>query len=199
MSTSSKWPAQVTFEYPSVIGKCGVAARKMEDDVAREARVREQAQREVETRLHESLERSLNVERQQIRAAVEGFTAECDQYHQRVESEVVQLALAIARRVLHREAQADPLMLAGVVRVAIDNLRAATQIKLHVAPGHTRAWREMFAESAASYSVEVIEEPLFAPSQVRLETDLGTTDLGVEDQLKEIEQGFLDLLTARPR
>jgi flagellar assembly protein FliH len=31
-----------------------------------------------------------------------------------------------------------------------------------------------------------------------LETDLGTTELGIETQLKEIEKGFFDLLAQRP-
>jgi flagellar biosynthesis/type III secretory pathway protein FliH len=32
-----------------------------------------------------------------------------------------------------------------------------------------------------------------------LETELGSTDLTLESQLKEIEQGFFDLLAQRPQ
>jgi flagellar assembly protein FliH len=92
------------------------------------------------------------------------------------------------------------MMLAGVVRVALDNLRAATEIKLHVCPAHAQAWRDMFEDpTGATYQVKVVEEPLFSPAQCRLESNLGTVELGVDDQLKEIEQGFFDLLAARPR
>jgi len=38
-----------------------------------------------------------------------------------VEHEVVKLALAVAARILRREAQMDPLLLTGAVRVALDN------------------------------------------------------------------------------
>ena len=36
------------------------------------------------------------------------------------------------------------------------------------------------------------------PNQCELETELGVTDLNLETQLKEIEQGLFDLLAQRP-
>src|SRR5271165_4054810 len=52
-----------------------------------------------------------------VLSALRDFESRRDDYFRRVEPEVVRLALAIARKVLHREAQMDPLLLAGVVRV----------------------------------------------------------------------------------
>ena len=37
------------------------------------------------------------------------------------------------------------------------------------------------------------------PGHCILETELGSTDLTLESQLKEIEQGFFDLLAQRPK
>ena len=48
-----------------------------------------------------------------IAAAVTEFARQRTDYFRRVESEAVRLALSIARKVLHREAQMDPLLLAG--------------------------------------------------------------------------------------
>ena len=198
MSTSSKWPQPVqAFEYPTVLG-AGAMARRTEDTVAHEARIRQVALQESEERWRSELERTLAEERQQIKVALDAFAEECDAYYRRVEAEVVQLSLAIARRILHREAELDPSMLAGVVRVALDSLRAATDVKLHVCPAHAKAWREMFEGTAGKYQITVMEEPLFPPSQCRLESNLGSVELGVDDQLKEIERGFFDLLAARP-
>ncbi len=47
---------------------------------------------------------------------------------------MVRLALAIARKVLHREAQLDPLLLAGVVRVALDQMQAGSRVLLRTSP-----------------------------------------------------------------
>lgn len=200
MSTSSKWPAPVqTFEYPPVIGKTSLAARRKEDEAERDERIRDYALREAETRWGAELERRVAQEREQLATALKEFKDNCEHYYRRVEGEVVHLSLAVARRILHREAKVDPLMLAGVVRVALDDLRAATDIKLHVGAGQAERWRTALATDGDKYQVTVMEEPLFGPSQCQLESNLGTVELGVDDQLKEIEHGFFDLLAARPQ
>ena len=53
----------------------------------------------------------------QAAALIERFAEERDRYLQAVEHEVVELALAVAARILRREAQMDPLLLTGAVRV----------------------------------------------------------------------------------
>ena len=50
--------------------------------------------------------------------------AERDRFLHAVEQEVVKLALAVAARILRREAQMDPLLLTGAVRVALGQLAA---------------------------------------------------------------------------
>ena len=52
----------------------------------------------------------------------ESFAEERDRYLHAVEQEVVRLALAVAARILRREAQMDPLLLTGAVRVALGQL-----------------------------------------------------------------------------
>src|SRR5689334_16421423 len=172
MSTSSKWPQPVqAFEYPAVLTNGRTApARKSDEDAALEAQAREQMLRELEAHWQKECERRVAEERAQLKQAIDGFAGDCDQYYRRVEAEVVQLSLAVARRILHREAETDPLMLAGVVRVALDNLRDATDLKLHVCPTHAQAWRELFKKSSGRYQLTVLDEPLFEPSQVRLES-----------------------------
>src|SRR5690242_15716108 len=104
MSLSSKWPQPVqAFEYPSVLGGAAVPVqRKIDEDAAREAHIREHAQRESEMRLRQEFDRLVAEERRHIRKAVTEFVGERETYFRRVEAEVVQLALAVARRILHR-------------------------------------------------------------------------------------------------
>jgi hypothetical protein len=45
---------------------------------------------------------------------------------------------------------------------------------------------------------EVHEDAQLAAGECRMETSLGTTEAGIEAQLKEIETGLLDLLAERP-
>src|SRR5262249_43949632 len=128
------------------------------------------------------------------------FARERQMYFQKVESEVVQLALSIARKVLHREAQVDPLLLAGIVRVALDQIEGTTKVTIRVNPLQAADCRAFFARNMDPQEVpEVIEDPTIETERCVLQTEMGSTELGVEVQFKEIEQGLMDLLAQRPR
>jgi flagellar biosynthesis/type III secretory pathway protein FliH len=62
------------------------------------------------------------------------FNEERDRYLNAVEHEVVDLALMVAARILRREAQMDPLLLTGAVRVALGQLSSSTRVRLRVPP-----------------------------------------------------------------
>jgi flagellar biosynthesis/type III secretory pathway protein FliH len=44
----------------------------------------------------------------------------------------------------------------------------------------------------------MVEDPAQPQDRCTLETSMGTATVGLEVQLKEIEQGLMDLLAARP-
>jgi flagellar assembly protein FliH len=117
-----------------------------------------------------------------------------------VEAEVIQLAMTIARKILHREAQLDPLFLRAVVRVTLDKLREETQISLRVTPPLADEWRKFLRkEGNLSQRVEVLADETMTGTSCVVEASVGTTEIGVEVHLKEIEQGFFDLLAQRPK
>jgi len=137
--------------------------------------------------------------RQAVEQALEAFAAERARYYHKVEGEVVSLALSIARHILHREAVIDPLLLAGMVRVALDQIEGSTRTRVRIHPQQVAEWRACFASNASGrQSPELVEDPALEPGRCVLETDLGTTELGVEVQFKEVERGLLDLLAQRP-
>src|SRR5208282_6358971 len=118
-------------------------------------------------------EKKLAGEQQALVQAVREFARERATYFQRVEAEVVGLALAIARKILHREAQVDPLLLAGVVRVGLDNVAAGTHVRLRVHPGQIQAWREFFAQQPDLQALpELTGDATLALGRCMLETEL---------------------------
>ena len=146
-----------------------------------------------------AFEQQAAILREEIAKAVRDFSAERAVYFQRVEEEVVRLTLAIARKILHREAQVDPLLLAGILRVALDKIGSQTNVRLRAHPADIRVWREFFAQPHDNFPApDLIGDPEMQVGRCLLETELGATEIGVETQLKEIEQGFLDLLAQRP-
>jgi flagellar assembly protein FliH len=134
-----------------------------------------------------------------ISASLEAFKVERRSYFARIEPEVVQLSLAIARKILHREAQLDPLLLTGMVHVALEKLERGTQIRLRAHPEDMRFWIEHFGENADGQAVpELVGDAHLKRGECALETEMGNTLVSLETHLKEIEQGFLDLLDQRP-
>lgn len=130
--------------------------------------------------------------------AVERFWTERDLYLTRVEQEVVRLALAIAARILHREAQMDPLLLTGAVRVALGQLVNTTEVRLRVPADEQEMWADMLRLMPnLPVRPELTPDDQMKAGECTLETHLGSVDLGVKAQLAEIERGFFDLLEYR--
>jgi flagellar assembly protein FliH len=171
-----------------------------EDQIrTREARARKEGGEEAMAQGRAEFEKKLAGEKQTLVQAVRDFVHERESYFHRVEAEVVSLALAIARKILHREAQVDPLLLAGVVRVGLDNVAAGTHVRLRVHPDQIKAWQGFFSQQPDLQKLpELMGDATLGPGRCMLETELGSTDLTLETQLKEIEQGFFDLLAQRP-
>jgi flagellar assembly protein FliH len=166
---------------------------------AREKRAWDLGFQQGQTQARAESEKTATQRRETLAQALRDFAGERHTYYQRVETEVVQLALAIARKILHREAQIDPLLLAGVVRVALEKVATGTGIRLRVHPSQVDVWRKFFDHQADLQPIpELLGDASLATDQSVLETTLGSTELTLQSQLKEIEQGFFDLLAHRP-
>jgi flagellar assembly protein FliH len=159
----------------------------------------EQGRQAAHQQFRAELDAALDKNRQQIAAVLHQFAVERQDYYRRVEGEIVQLALAIARKILHREVQLDPRALAGIVRVTLEKLDAGTSVHLHVSSKEAADWRHYFACQMEGVPVpEVHEDPSIPIGECRIETSLGSSEVGFQSQLKEIETGLLDLLAERP-
>lgn len=136
-------------------------------------------------------------ERARVSRACEQFGKERTRYFAGVEAEVVKLALAVAERVLHREARLDPLLLTATVRVALEKVAADSSTVLRVPVAELEMWRGVFAKDAES-AVQLVGDEHLGAGECVLDTNVGKVELGVSAQLSEIERGFFDLLQQRP-
>jgi flagellar assembly protein FliH len=157
-----------------------------------------QAVTETELRLRSEYETRSTREAEKIRQAIERFQAEQANYFSRVEVEVVQLVLAVAAKILHREAQVDPMLVAALVRVAIDKLHDGSRVTVRVPPAEGARWRAFLEHPVNAATIEVVEDAQLSAGDCILETELGSANFSIEAQMKEIERGFFDLLAQRP-
>jgi flagellar assembly protein FliH len=149
-----------------------------------------QAEREAQAGAVVSAERE---RLRQVSELVNCFARERERYFAEVEREVVGLALAIAARILRREAQMDPLLLTGAVRVALGQLSASTPARLVVPPVELDLWKDAIAHAPnLCVKPEVVAGDEMRLGECVIKTDLGSVDLGLRNQLGEIERGFFD-------
>ncbi len=135
--------------------------------------------------------------RSSIVAAIEAFAAERKEYFRGVEAEAVKLALAIARKILHRETQMDPMLLRAVVRSAMDRLEETSKVVLRVPSAEAAGWERVFAEMPVQERPTVMADPRMQAGGCLIESRMGSIELSVDAQLAEIERGFFDLLQQR--
>ncbi len=147
-----------------------------------------------ERKLHEEAARTAEDRRRMERAELTGrFDESRERWLREIEPEVVRLALAIAARVLRREAQMDPLLLTGAVRVALGQLSATTRVRLKVPESDLALWTEAMAlVPKLTVRPEIVPGEGMRVGDCAIETELGSVELGVRSQLAEIERGFFD-------
>ena len=109
-------------------------------------------------------------------------------YLEAMEAEVVKLALAVARRVLEREAEVDGKYLAAVVKAALARVQDGSTSVLRVNPGEALDWVEM-----GLAAVDVVGDAQVAAGECVLETSVGRVELGARPQMAEVELMFSDL------
>jgi flagellar assembly protein FliH len=170
--------------------------RISEDELSRLlAEARAEGSREGGRQAREGFEQEIARLRRQVADLASSFQQERAEYYSKVEVELVHLALAIAARILHREAQVDRTVVAGLAKVMLDKLQQGTKAVLRVRPEEASGWRHYFHENP---DLQVAEDASLEPGGCFLETELGTADMGLNAQLKEVEKGFFDLLAQRP-
>lgn len=131
--------------------------------------------------------------RRQAAELIANLARERDRYFHAVEQEAVRLALAVAARILRREAQMDPLLLTGAVRVALGQLAANSEVRLRVPAKEADLWQETIALLPnVTVKPAVVADEGMRLGECVIESKVGSVDLGIRAQLSEIERGFFD-------
>jgi flagellar assembly protein FliH len=154
---------------------------------------------EMETRLRQEYEQKAARESRKISEAIRNFEEARKQYFSRVEAEVVQLALSISAKILHRESQVDPLLVTALVQIALGQLKEGSAATIRVRPEEAGRWRDHFATLPLKLSIVITEDASLEPGDCLLDTEMGTVNFGLDVQLKEVEKGFFDVLAQRPQ
>lgn len=127
-----------------------------------------------------------------ITRLMQQFDDERSSHLKALEHEAVKLAIALAARVLRRELQLDPLLLTGAVRAALGQVTAGTHVKLNVPAAQFSLWQEAISLlPGLPLKPELVAVENMSPGDCLLQTELGSLDLGLRSQLRELEHSLL--------
>jgi flagellar assembly protein FliH len=107
------------------------------------------------------------------------------------ERQMVQLAMAIARRVVQREVSLDPDLLIAMARVALERLGETAQVKVRLHPDDYEAAGAARVAQLAGSNVMILADPHLSRGGCRVESDMGILEAGVDAQLQEIARALL--------
>lgn len=170
-----------------------------EEEVEQRVRVaRDAAVAEANHRVQLECECTRKSAEEKVAKVVREFSDERAEYFRKVESEVVQLALSIARKILQRETQLDPTLLTALVRIALDSMQCGSVVQIRVAAEDVDLWRGCEDAKAGSVRWEIVADKALSPGDCMVETELGTANFGFDAQLREVEESLMQLLAHKP-
>jgi flagellar assembly protein FliH len=125
---------------------------------------------------------------------IEEFSGMRQRFRHEAEEDVVALALAIARRILHRELTIAPEALLGIVKAALEKIEAREVHRVRIRPEDAPAVKQFLDKMGLPQRVEVVADPGLERGAAILDSGRGALDASVETQLSEIERGLADLV-----
>src|SRR6185312_1639307 len=110
------------------------------------------------------------------------------------EGDLARLAVAIARRILHREIQVDHDALLGLIKAALAKIdqREIHLVRTH--PDNVDLVQRLLEHGRTQKRIEIAGDARLDRGALIIEASRGQLDASVETQLDEIERGFADLV-----
>jgi flagellar assembly protein FliH len=107
------------------------------------------------------------------------------------EKQMVQLALAVARRVVHREVSVDPQVLITMMRVALERVSDAARVTVRLNPADHQSVVAALAGEATNDQVTLAADGRVPRGGCKVESEYGDIDAGVDAQIQEIARALL--------
>lgn len=117
---------------------------------------------------------------------------EAGQIVMEAEPHIIDLVLAIGRKIIIDEVTERPDVVLGLVRNALERVRDQKQINIHISPEDydfvVKARRELQGIVGAEQSLTITADVVLSKGGCLIETSFGTVEAGVETQLESIRK-----------
>ncbi len=171
-------------------------ARDQAEQIRRDAELqgRQQAEAEFEQRVRDEVEQRVARVLPSLQQAIDQLSAARTSHLKQCETRIVQLAAAIAARLIRRELQDVPEIPLELIREALQLATGSSQIKLRLAPEDYRILRERLADldgfTDAGHA-EIVADPQVSRGGCIVQSEFGIIDQRFESQLSRIVEELI--------
>jgi flagellar assembly protein FliH len=162
-----------------------------------EKRIQEAAaagRREGEAAARESLAANVNSEIERLKQLSKQILGSAPALRKQAEADLVRLAIAIARRILHREIAVDSEALLGLTKAALSKIDQREIHKIRAHPDNVALLQRVLEQGRSQGRIEISGDARLDRGALIIDTARGQLDASVETHLEEIERGFTDLV-----
>ena len=150
--------------------------------------------RDGELSIRQAFEQQWDAEMAKLKQIMQEAAATGPQLRRQAEEELVRLAVAVARRILHRELTIDADALTGLIKAALERLDQREIQQIRTDGGSAAIVQKIAGKLGTAKPVKVIADGSLRRGSLVIETQRGQLDASLETQLQEIERGFIDIV-----
>lgn len=194
--TPATEPADAVHEAQAIVERARAEALEIEEEARQQAahferEARERGLREARVHFDEAVADAVRPWREQLADSVAEVATLRARVAARVESELVRLALEIARKVVHREVNLDHEIALTLVRVALSRVNSRALARVRLNPADCAFVESRLAQLGSAGTVELLEDHTVGRGGCVVETETGDIDARIEQQFAEIERGLM--------
>jgi flagellar assembly protein FliH len=156
------------------------------------------ARREGEDAARELLAANVNAEIGRLKQLTNQVLGSAPALRKQAEADLVRLAIAIARRILHREIAVDSEALLGLTKAALSKIDQREVHKIRTHPENVPLLERVLEQGRSHSRIEISGDGRLDRGALIIDTARGQFDASVETHLDEIERGFIDLVGDQP-
>ncbi len=156
----------------------------------REGEIHRSAVHKTEQRLQQDYAAALASARAELLRSLASLQHDRASYFRDMQTEVVRLALVVARTVVERELKANPAILEVVVQDLLERMEQDARIRVRVPSADLAAW-EMVLSMENEPQINLTSDDALSTGQCILEGTLGSVEFDIERRLTDIERALL--------
>jgi len=124
---------------------------------------------------------------QSITTILEALSTPLKYVDEKLEDELVNLAVSIAKQIVRRELKTDPAQIVGVVKESLSFIPSSAQnIRVYLNPEDAEIVRKIMPVNAGERSWNIIDDPVLSRGSCNVETDATVVDATFESRIATI-------------